>query len=76
MPLGNNRYHNLYQRGKPYPLQKRYEVIASYFSLQSISGAAKENMVSYNCGKKLIEGYLSNGTCDPKKQGGEHMRES
>ena len=72
MPWETNCYSNVYQRGKPYPLKKRYEVEASYFSTRSVAEAGRRNMASFNCAKKIVDVFLNHGTCDPKQQGGEH----
>ena len=72
MPWETNCYNNVYQRGKPCLLQKRYEEVRSYFSTRSVAEAGRKNMVSFNCAKKIIDIFLNHGTCDPKQQGGVH----
>ena len=70
MPWIQNIYGNPYLNGSAYPLQKRYEVLSSFFASNSVAEAAFQNRVACDTANSYVNQFLRTGNCLPRKQGG------
>ena len=64
-----NQYGGVYKKGAAFPLQKRYQIAASYFHTGSYGAAAVENMSTYDAARNIIDKFLRTGLFDPGDRG-------
>ena len=58
-----------YKKGAVFPLQKQYQIAASYVRTGSCGAAAAENMCTYNAARKIIDKFMTTGLFEPGGRG-------
>ena len=64
-----NKHDGVYKKGAPFPLQKRYQIAASYLQTGSYGAAAAENMCTYDAARSIVNKFLTTGLFDPGNRG-------
>ena len=64
-----NNHGGVYKKGAVFPLQKRYQIAASYVRTGSCGAAAAENMCTYNAARKIIDKFMTTGLFEPGGRG-------
>lgn len=64
-----NKHGGVYKKGAPFPLQKRYQIAASYLQTGSYGAAAAENMCTYDAARRIVNKFLTIGLFDPGNRG-------
>ena len=66
-----NKQGGVYKKGAAFPLQKRYQIVASYMYLQtgSFTAATAENFCTYDAARSITEKFLTTGLFDPGERG-------
>ena len=57
------------KKGAAFPLQKRYQIAASYLRTGSCGAAAAENMCTYDAARNIVNKFLTTGLFDPGGRG-------
>lgn len=64
-----NKYGGVYKKGGSFPLQKRYQIVASYLQTGSFAAAANENFCTYDAARSITQKFLTTGLFDPGGRG-------
>ena len=64
-----NNHGGVYKKGAVFPLQKQYQIAASYVRTGSCGAAAAENMCTYNAARKIIDKFMTTGLFEPGGRG-------
>jgi len=60
-----NNHGGVYKKGAVFPLQKRYQIAASYLQTGSCDAAAAENMCTYDTARNIVDKFMTTGLFDP-----------
>ena len=52
-----NKHGGVYKKGAAFPLQKRYQIAASYLRTGSCGAAAAENMCTYDAARNIVNKF-------------------
>jgi len=64
-----NQSGGVYKKGAAFPVQKRYQIAASYLQSGSYGVAAAENKCTYDAARKIVDKFLTTGLFDPGGRG-------
>lgn len=64
-----NKHGGVYKKGAVFPLQKRYQIAASYLQTGSYGAAAAENMCTYDAARNIVDKFMTTGLFDPGGRG-------
>ena len=75
MPWVDNQAGGIHLEGTAYPLQKRYEIVKTFINTGDTAETARQNHVCFNTADRILTGFFTTGTCEPKKGGnGTHRK--
>lgn len=64
-----NALSGVYEFGAAYPMQKRYQILASFSATGSFAASARDNRVAYNTARSICEKFMATGNCQPGVRG-------
>ena len=56
-----NSPSGVYEFGAAYPMQRRYQILASFSTTGSFVASARDNYVAYNTARRICETFMATG---------------